>query len=66
MGKIDLKKQLSQLYSASPKEAMVVDIPQMNFLMVDGKAAAYICLNYECKLPTTDVDVALEMLESDH
>ena len=29
---------------------------------VDGKATAYVCLNYSCKLPTTDVDTMLRLL----
>jgi hypothetical protein len=27
-----------------------------------GKATAYVCLNYECKLPTTDIVKMLELL----
>jgi len=27
-----------------------------------GKATAYVCLNYQCKLPTTDIDRMLELL----
>ncbi len=29
---------------------------------IDGKATAYVCLNYTCKLPTTDSGKMLEML----
>ncbi|HEV8713991.1 MAG TPA: hypothetical protein VGX03_14335, partial [Candidatus Binatia bacterium] len=29
----------------------------------DGKATAYVCLNYNCKLPTTDVTKMLELLD---
>ena len=36
MTKIDLKKELKHLYSASAKEAAVVEVPEMNFLMIDG------------------------------
>ena len=32
---------------------------------IDGKATAYVCLNYVCKLPTTDVDKMLELLGAD-
>jgi uncharacterized protein YyaL (SSP411 family) len=32
---------------------------------IDGKATAYVCLNYICKLPTTDVDKMLELLGAD-
>jgi len=36
MTKIDLKKEMKQLYNASAKEAAIVVVPKMNFLMVDG------------------------------
>ena len=37
MKKIDYKKELKQLYSASAKKAEIIDVPPMNFLMVDGE-----------------------------
>ena len=37
MDKIDLKKKLKHLYNPSSKEVMVVDVPAMNFLMIDGE-----------------------------
>lgn len=37
MQKIDLKKQLKHLYNPSPKEVVEVDIPKLNFLMIDGQ-----------------------------
>lgn len=36
MTKIDFKKELKHLYRASAKEAVIVDVPEMNFLMIDG------------------------------
>jgi len=36
MEKIDLKKELRHLYSSSSKEVIIVDVPEMSFLMVDG------------------------------
>ncbi|MBF0608154.1 MAG: GyrI-like domain-containing protein [Candidatus Magnetobacterium sp. LHC-1] len=36
MEKIDLKKTLKHLYHPSAKAAETVDVPQMNFLMIDG------------------------------
>lgn len=37
MSKIDLKKDLKGLYSASVKEPVLVDVPPANFLMIDGQ-----------------------------
>ena len=36
MPKVDFKKELKQLYRPSAKQFDVVDVPEMNFLMVDG------------------------------
>ena len=33
-----------------------------NYSTLNGKATAYVCINYECGLPTTDVDNMLKML----
>ncbi len=35
--KIDLKKQMKSLYQPSPKEPVLVDVPAMAFLMIDGR-----------------------------
>ena len=37
MDKIDLKQTLKHLYSPSAKEAAIVDVPPMSFLMIDGQ-----------------------------
>lgn len=37
MKKIDLKKDLKHLYAASGKKIVLVDVPRMNFLMMDGQ-----------------------------
>ena len=37
MSKIDLRKELRHLYSPSPKEFALVDVPPLSFLMVDGR-----------------------------
>jgi hypothetical protein len=34
--KIDLKKELKQLYNPSVKDVTLVDVPVMNFIMIDG------------------------------
>lgn len=39
MAKIDYKKQLKELYRPSAKKVVEVNVPPMNFLMVDGKGA---------------------------
>ena len=36
MAKIDFKKELKHLYRPTTKEFTVVDVPAMNFLMIDG------------------------------
>lgn len=36
MQKIDYKKELKHLYKPSAKKIEIVEIPQMNFLMIDG------------------------------
>jgi hypothetical protein len=37
MDKIDFKKELKQFYNASALQVVAVDIPKMNFLMIDGQ-----------------------------
>lgn len=37
MEKIDYRKRLKHLYGPSAKKVEIVDVPQMNFLMVDGE-----------------------------
>lgn len=37
MEKIDFKKEMKQLYNPSTKEVTAVDVPPMNFLMIDGQ-----------------------------
>lgn len=37
MEKLDLKKQWKELYSASPKEAQLVQVPMLNRLAIDGR-----------------------------
>lgn len=37
MKKIDFKKELKRLYQPSAKEVVLLDVPAMNFLMVDGE-----------------------------
>lgn len=37
MEKLDLKRELQHLYRPSPKQVSAVDVPAMNFLMIDGQ-----------------------------
>ena len=37
MEKIDYKKKLKQLYKHSTKKVEIVEVPEMNFLMIDGE-----------------------------
>ena len=37
MIKIDFKKEMKQLYKSSSKNASIVEVPPMKFLMIDGK-----------------------------
>ena len=37
LGKLDFKKEFKELYSTSKKDVAVVEVPEINYLMVDGK-----------------------------
>jgi hypothetical protein len=37
--KVDFKKELKQLYNPSAKEVSFVEVPDMNFLLIDGEGA---------------------------
>ncbi len=39
MDKVDFRKELKQLYNPSAKEVTIIDVPDMNFLMIDGEGA---------------------------
>jgi hypothetical protein len=47
MEKIDYKKVLKDLYMPPAKEITVVDVPEMNFLMIDGKGDPNISQEYK-------------------
>ncbi|MHA1374588.1 MAG: GyrI-like domain-containing protein, partial [Promethearchaeota archaeon] len=34
--KVDFKKSLKEFYQPSPKEVVLVNVPEMQFLMIDG------------------------------
>ena len=37
MEKLDLRKKFKHLYSPSHNKVQIVDVPEMNFLMIDGR-----------------------------
>jgi hypothetical protein len=47
MSTVDLKKDLKHLYNPSAKEVSVVDVPPMNFLMIDGAGDPNVSLEYQ-------------------
>ena len=78
MEKIDLKKELKDFYNPSSKEIAIVEVPKMNFLMIDGSGdpntsqeykdaiEALFSLSYTLKFmikKTKDVDYAVMPLE---
>ena len=38
MKKINYKKELKHIYKPSPKRVEIVDVPEMNFLMIDARS----------------------------
>lgn len=46
MTKVDFKKELKELY-APPKKFVVVDVPEMQFLMVDGHGDPNVAQDYQ-------------------
>ena len=47
MAKIDYKKELKSLFKPSTKKVEIVDVPQMNFLMIDGKGDPNTSADYQ-------------------
>jgi len=45
----------------SPEIAKLAEFTK-NQPSIDGRATAYVCMNYNCKLPTTDINKMLELL----
>ena len=50
--KIDYKKELKQLYNPPKKEPVIVDVPPMNFLMIDGKGDPNTAQEYKDAIST--------------
>src|SRR5262245_32393422 len=47
MVKLDLRKELKHLYNPPVKKVVEVDVPAMNFLMVDGRGDPNTTLEYQ-------------------
>jgi hypothetical protein len=47
MAKLDMKRELKELYAPSAKEISVVDVPALNYLMVDGKGDPTVAQAYK-------------------
>jgi uncharacterized protein YyaL (SSP411 family) len=45
----------------SPEIAQLAKFTQSQS-SIDGRATVYVCMNYNCKLPTTDISKMLELL----
>ena len=52
MIKIDFKKELKQLYGPSKKEFTVIDVPSLQYLMVDGHGDPNVSQEYQDALET--------------
>lgn len=52
MAKIDLKKENKELYNPSKKEPSIVEVPQMNFLMIDGQGDPNTSKEYQDAMET--------------
>jgi hypothetical protein len=47
MSKVDFKKELKHLYRPTAKEFQIVDVPPMNFLMIDGHGDPNTAVTYQ-------------------
>jgi len=54
---------LRQIEQESPEIENIAPFTK-NLTSIDGRATAYVCLNYHCKRPTTDTRTMLELLNS--
>lgn len=50
MPKIDLKKEFKALYQASAKDVTAIDVPVMNFLMIDGRGDPNISKDFQAAI----------------
>jgi hypothetical protein len=47
MAKIDLKKELKDIYTASKSKAKLVEVPKLNYLMIDGEGDPNTSIEYQ-------------------
>lgn len=52
MSKIDHKKEMKDFYNSSPKEPKFVDLPKLNYLMIDGKGDPNTAQEYKDAIET--------------
>jgi hypothetical protein len=52
MNKIDLKKEWKELYRPSAKQVSIVDVPPLNYLMIDGRGDPNIAQEYKDAVET--------------
>lgn len=52
MAKIDLEKENKELYNPSTKEVSIVDVPKMNFLMINGEGDPNTSQEYQDAMKT--------------
>jgi hypothetical protein len=52
MPKIDLKKENKELYNPSKKEPSIVNVPEMNYLMIDGQGDPNTSQEYQNAMET--------------
>jgi hypothetical protein len=52
MAKIDLKKELKDIYAASKSKAKLVEVPKLNYLMIDGEGDPNTSIEYQQAMET--------------
>jgi hypothetical protein len=63
MDKVDFRKELKNLYNPSSKEVALVEVPAMNFLMLDGEGDPGTCLEYKATVEALfNVSYALKFM----
>ena len=50
--KIDYKKELKKFYNSSKKDPIIIDVPPMNFIMIDGRGDPNTAQEYKDAITT--------------